>query len=327
MAKYIDSVVALKPLERSLQYVCYPTPEDTDPVTHFPASVTKLFEYALRDCSDSDMVGITIRNKVNEQVKPVGFRLSRKDHVSRNVIWNVLGSVAQRNARFGAMDRLIIAVHSVKLPFGFGGGRKTKVRQLSVMAHLKRNIIEVKAEQNCLAHALVIAIARVNEDPDYNAYREGRKIRPVADRLFETTDIDLSNGAGLPELSRFQDIFHNYKIVVYVGLNCDSILFEGQVEASKRLNLLYDGVTRHYHVIASQTGAMAKQNVCKACNNGYMKDVTHVCVQICSDCFTYPPCVSAGVRIHCSDCNRNFRSQSQQMLQQLCRSNHTETRV
>jgi hypothetical protein len=100
------------------------------------------------------------------------------------------------------MERLIVTVHSVKMPAGFGGGIKTKGRQLSVMAHLKRNIIEVKAEKNCLAHALVIAIARVNEDPDYKAYRQGWKIHAVVDRLLEMTGIDLSNGAGLPELSR-----------------------------------------------------------------------------------------------------------------------------
>jgi hypothetical protein len=42
-----------------------PPSDDTDPVTHFLTSVNDLFEYALRDCSDSDMVGITIRNEVN----------------------------------------------------------------------------------------------------------------------------------------------------------------------------------------------------------------------------------------------------------------------
>jgi hypothetical protein len=277
--------------------VCLLPPSDvTDPVTHVLASANDLFEYALRDCSDSDMVGISIRNEVNEQDKPVGFSFRRKDQVSREVIWNVLGMVAQSKARFGAMDRLNIVVHSVKMPIGFGR-IKTKARQLSVMAHLKRSTIEVKAEQNCFAHALVIAIARVNEDPDYKAYRKGRKIRPVVDRLLQTTGIDLSNGAGLPELSRFQEHFRNYKIVVYAGLNYDSILFEGRVESSKRLNLLCDDVTRHYHVIAKLTGAMAKEYVCKACNKGCRSDVTHVCDHTCNDCFTNHPCVSAGVRI------------------------------
>ena len=80
------------------------------------------------------------------------------------------------------------------------------VSKLSVMAHLK-SIIEVKADTNCLAHALIIAIAKVKNDPNHTAYRKGRKIRPVISNLIETTGINLDNGAGIPELERFQDHF------------------------------------------------------------------------------------------------------------------------
>jgi hypothetical protein len=40
-----------------------------------------------------------------------------------------------------------------------------------VMAHLRRSIVEVHAKENCLAHALVIAVARVTTDPNYQSYR------------------------------------------------------------------------------------------------------------------------------------------------------------
>jgi hypothetical protein len=76
------------------------------------------------------------------------------------------------------------------------------------MAHMKSSIIEVKAEENCLAHALIIAIARLTNDPNYVAYRKGRKkIRPMVDRFLELTGIDLTNGGGIPELTRFQEHF------------------------------------------------------------------------------------------------------------------------
>ena len=65
----------------------------------------------------------------------------------------------------------------------------------------------MKAEENCLAHALVIAIAKVDKDPNYKAYIQGRKIRPVVQNLLETTGKDLSNGAGIPEIVRFQEHF------------------------------------------------------------------------------------------------------------------------
>jgi len=38
-------------------------------------------------------------------------------------------------------------------------------------------------------------------------------------------------------------------------------MFEGQVDSSKHLNLLYDEVERHYHVIAKLTGAMTKRYI------------------------------------------------------------------
>lgn len=103
--------------------------------------------------------------------------------------------------------------------------------------------------------------------------------------------------------------------MLYGGLNCDNIVFEGQVESSKRLNLLYDDVSQHYHVITNLTGAMAKRYDCRACNKGYRSDVTHSCDQTCSDCMASPPCVYAGVRTPCEDCNRHFKSR-------MCFDNH-----
>jgi len=98
---------------------------------------------------------------------------------------------------------------------GFGRcALKSKGTPLSVMAHLKQSIVEVKAEENCLAHALIIAIARIEKDPNYNSYRRGYRIRPVVQKLLKTIYIDLSNGAGIPELVRFQERFREYKIVV-----------------------------------------------------------------------------------------------------------------
>jgi hypothetical protein len=189
-------------------------------------------------------------------------------------------------------------------------GIKTKGRPLGVMAHLKRSIIEVKAETNCLAHALIIAIAKITNDPNYNSYRRGYKIHHVVDNLLATTGINLENGGGIPELEKFQDHFRQYKIVVYTGLNCDRIMYEGQVETSERINLLYDDTARHYHVIGSLTGAMTKQYVCKACGKSCRRDIMHTCYQKCSDYMASPPCVQAWVRIPCMDCNRHFRSQS-----------------
>jgi len=93
-----------------------PPPEDSDPVTspdpinHFLASVNELFEYALQNVSDSDMVGITIQNEVNQNDKPIGLSFRRRDQLSGDVIWSVFEKVSQSNSRFNALDRLVVTV-------------------------------------------------------------------------------------------------------------------------------------------------------------------------------------------------------------------------
>jgi hypothetical protein len=121
------------------------------------------------------------------------------------------------------------------------------------------------------------------------------------------TGIDLQHGRGIPELVKFQEYFKDFRIVVFGGLNCADVKFDGQTESEKRINSLYDDSTRHFHVITSLTGAMAKMYVCKGCSKGCKSDVTHKCEQACSDCMSTPPCAFSGVRIPCESCNRNYK--------------------
>jgi hypothetical protein len=124
--------------------------------------------------------------------------------------------VAYSKARFNAFHSLTIVDHSIGIPEGFGRvSIKTKGRPLSEMAHIK-SIIEVKADSNCLAHDLIIAIAS-DKDSNYKAYIQGRKIHQDQN-LLTSTSIDLSQSAGIPEIERFQVHFGHSKIVMYEGL-------------------------------------------------------------------------------------------------------------
>jgi hypothetical protein len=144
-------------------------PRTANPVDNFAASINDLFEHALQGSADGDMVGVAIRNDVNQNDRDVGISFRRRDQLSADVIWSVFERVAQSNARFNALDTLTIVVHRVGIPVGFGRV-KTKGRPVDVMAHIKRSIIEVKAKENCLAHALVIATPKATKDPNYNSY-------------------------------------------------------------------------------------------------------------------------------------------------------------
>ena len=84
--------------------------KNQDTITHFQASVDDLFEYALRNSEASDMVGVTIHNEVNLLDKAIGISFGRKDQLSEEVIWSVFSKIAQSNARYNAMDILIVVV-------------------------------------------------------------------------------------------------------------------------------------------------------------------------------------------------------------------------
>jgi hypothetical protein len=126
------------------------------------------------------LVGITISNEENVQDKSIGINSRRRGQITPDVIWSVFGKVVQSNARFNALDKLIMAVHSVKMPVGYGGAEITaKGKPLETIVHLKRSFIKVEAKNNCLAHALVIAIARLTNNPNYKAHRTRYKIVPL----------------------------------------------------------------------------------------------------------------------------------------------------
>jgi hypothetical protein len=192
-----------------------PSEPDTTPVDHFLASVNDLIEHAaLQDVGDADMVGIAIHNEINQHGRPIGISFRRRDQLSGDVFWRVFEKVVQSNARLNTLDTLTVLVHSVRMPVGFGCF-KNKGRPRPVMNHLKRSIPEIKAQTNCLAHALITAIANATNDPNYKAYGRGWKIHSVVQTLLETTGIDLTIGPGITELERLQTLFREYTIVVY----------------------------------------------------------------------------------------------------------------
>jgi ribosome-associated translation inhibitor RaiA len=49
------------------------------------------------------------------------------------------------------------------MPVRFVRGIRSRGRPLSVMAHLQNSVVEVKSSENCLAHAIIMAIAKLEK--------------------------------------------------------------------------------------------------------------------------------------------------------------------
>jgi len=148
--------------------------EKQEPTAYLKECITALTDYLVDEVPDRGLVGLRIRNTENVQDKVVGIILRRRQQLKPDVVWAVLGKVIQSNARFGLSDRLEVHLDHVRMPAGNGRmAEKTKVRTLNVLSEIKKSIVVVKAEYLCLAHALVIAMSKVNCDPKYKSYSNG----------------------------------------------------------------------------------------------------------------------------------------------------------
>jgi hypothetical protein len=91
-----------------------PSESDLNPIDHFLASINDVFEHVLQDVQDSDLVGVAIRNEVNQSDKRIRLSFRRRNQISGEVIWSVFQKVSQSNSRFNSLDPLTIEVLRLK---------------------------------------------------------------------------------------------------------------------------------------------------------------------------------------------------------------------
>jgi hypothetical protein len=140
--------------------------EEQDPTTYLKECITALTNYLVDKVPDRDLVGLSICNTGNMQDKVVGISLCRRDQLKADVVWSVIEKIIQNNASFALTDRLEVHMYHFRMTAGNGKlAENTKGRYLNVLSAIKKSIVTVKAAFLYLAHALVIATDRVNNDP------------------------------------------------------------------------------------------------------------------------------------------------------------------
>ena len=142
-----------------------------EPAVYLKECITPLNNYLVDDVCDRNLVGLRIRNTGNVHDKVVRISFRPRSQLKPHVVWGMLGNDVQSNALFGITDRLEVHLDHVRMPPG-NGREKIKERSLDTMSAIKKGFVVVKAKF-CLAHALIIAMARINGDPKYKSYRIG----------------------------------------------------------------------------------------------------------------------------------------------------------
>ena len=185
------------------------------------------------------------------------------------------------------------------------GGNGSKRSEINLEKHLakKGSIIRIQNKDDlCLARALVVSIAKIENDSRYKSIVDHR--RPMQTRLAH----DLHQKAGVPigscgidEVKQFQAYLTDYQINIVSKEHQNSIIFS-RPDKEKRIYLfLHDN---HFDVITSMTAFVARKKYCQTCKKGYDHVRSHLFGDTSKLCyFQNCPIVSW---ISCSDCNRFF---------------------
>ena len=189
------------------------------------------------------------------------------------------------------------------------GGKRSKRSEVNLEKHLeeKRSIIRIRNEDDlCTARALVVAKAKLDNDPQYKSIVDHRW--PMQTRLAK----ELHQNAGVPlgpcgieQAKQFRAYLAEYQINIVSKEYNNNIINNGPEKDKKIYLYMHDN---HYDVITKMPGFFARSCYCHTCKKAYDHHEDHVCPNECECCGFFPICPKESW-LTCQDCHRQFKSQ------------------
>ena len=137
--------------------------------------------------------------------KTIAFPFKPAQALTTERILSEVQRVVQSNQHFRLNDTVDVNVIHVSMPSG-GKGRKRTDVNLEKHLEKKRSVTRIQNKDNlCMARALVVAKAKVDNDPQYKSIVDHRK--PIQTRLAQElhTNADVPLGpCGIEEAKQFQ---------------------------------------------------------------------------------------------------------------------------
>ena len=135
-----------------------------------------IFDHLLKDVTQgmnsTDQVRFVLRS--NQLQTPISLPFCPLEELTTEKVLSHVEKVVQSNEEFRLNDTVNIDVIHVAMPQGSGRLKRTI---LNIRDHLKKkgSVIPITNKDNlCLARALVVSIARIENDPQYNSIRDSR---------------------------------------------------------------------------------------------------------------------------------------------------------
>ena len=276
-------------------------------------STLKIFHHLLEEVTEgmapNDKVRFILRSEQLDT--PISLPFMTVEQLNAERVFSQIERVIQSNQEFRLNDTVTIDINHVKTPQGRGRSKRTT---FNIRDHLKekKTIIRINNKDDfCLARALAVSIARIQNDPKYNQIiRSDRYIQ--LDRALDlhvAANVPLGP-CGIEEVKLFQNYLSNYQIIIVSGDHNNCIIYSPKPPGTdeKPIISLYFH-NNHFDVITKLPGFLNKAYFCKRCHKCYSNTTDHVCPAMCGSCRGFG-CVLEGEGIVCNECNRLFKNQA-----------------
>ena len=278
-------------------------------------STQKIFHHLLEDVTwdmnPNHQVRFILRSEQLDT--PISIPFLPVERLTTERVFSQIERVIQSNQEFRLNDTVTIDINHVKTPEGRGKS-KLKRTTLNIRDHLKekKSVICINnTDDFCLARALVVSIARIENDPKYSHIRKSNRPlqRERALDLHVAANVPLGP-CGIDEVKLFQNYLSNYQIIIVSGDHNNSIIYPPQPPGTdeKPIISLYLHAN-HFDVITTLPGFLSRGYFCRRCHKSYSNTADHVCPDMCSSCRAFG-CVLEGDGIVCNECDRLFKNQA-----------------
>ena len=270
----------------------------------------RIFERLLSDVTkgmdERDQVRFVLRS--TQLDSPISIPFLPLDRLTPERVLSAVEHVIQSNRDFRLNDTVNVDLIHVEAPQGSGRSKRNIVN-IKEYLHKKKSIITIKNQDNlCLARALVVAIAKVDDAPNYNNLRDQVRAQQVkAIELHAKAKVPMGPSCGLEEVDMFQKHLTEYEINIVSGNHDNAIIYPSQPSTDKTpiYLFLHDN---HYDVITSMTGFLSTAYYCHKCRRAYSNKLDHLCPGMCKSCRAYE-CYTVEP-MHCDECKRTFKSRA-----------------
>ena len=271
-----------------------------------------IFQHILNDVTrgmnEKDQVRFVLRS--DQLDLPISIPFMPLARLTTERVFSQIERVIQLNRDFRLNDTVTVNIIRVEEPQGGTSNGRSKRTTLNIREYLKKkkSVISINNNDNlCLARALVVAVARIENDPKYTQIRKTQghiKLQRALD-LHQAANVPLGL-CGLDEVDMFQKYLTNYEITVVSGDHDDSIIYPANPSDKQPIYLYYHN--KHFDVITKMPGFLSVCYFCHKCRKTYSNATDHVCPAMCKSCRSFE-CVFEQW-IDCDECKRKFKSRA-----------------